>query len=103
MVRGSVIPSQVTQDLEDTLIPWMLMRSNSLSFGKGKCHRVHEMVVSSAVEKIQRDCDARKGNGKQSSGKGQQSNSWSKSDGKGKSKESKGKSKGKSKRFQRQG
>ena len=56
--------------------------------------------LSSSKRKItfQRDCNARKGNGKQSFGKGKQSNSGSKSDGKGKSKESKGrKSKGKSK------
>ena len=58
---------------------------NSLSSSKGKIT-------------FQRDCNARKGNGKQSFGKGKQSNSWPKSDGKGKSKESKGrKSKGKSK------
>ena len=50
---------------------------------------------------FQRDCNARKSTGKQSSGKGKQSKSWSKSEpsfsGKGKSKENKGKSKGKSK------
>ena len=58
---------------------------NSLSSSKGKIT-------------FQRDCNARKCTGKQSFGKGKQSNSWSKSDGKGKSKESKGrKSKGKSK------
>ena len=51
-----------------------------------------------------RDCNASKSTGKQSSGKGKQSKSWSKSEGKGKSKEIKGKSKGKSKgnkRYQR--
>ena len=58
---------------------------NSLSSSKGKIT-------------FQRDCNARKGNGKQSFGKGKQSNSWSKSDGNGKSKESKGRtSKGKAK------
>ena len=46
---------------------------------------------------FQRDCNARKNTGKQSSGKGKQSKSWSKSEGKGKSKENKGKSTGKSK------
>ena len=50
---------------------------------------------------FQRDCNARKGRGKQSYGKGKQSKSWSKSEpphsGKGKSKENNGKSKGKSK------
>ena len=46
---------------------------------------------------FQRDCNARKSTGKQSSGKGKQSKSCSKSEGKGKSKENKGKSYGKSK------
>ena len=67
---------------------------NSLSSGKGegspspcdgclKCGGAH----------FQRDCNVRKGTGKQSSGKGKQSKSWSKSEGKGKSKENKRKSK----------
>ena len=43
---------------------------------------------------FQRDCNARKSTGKQSSCKGKQSKSWSKSEGKGKSKENKGKSTG---------
>ena len=43
---------------------------------------------------FQRDSNARKGNGKQSSGKGNQKKSLSKSEGKEKSKESKGESKG---------
>ena len=46
---------------------------------------------------FQRDCNARKGNSKQSSGKGTLSKSWSKSECTGKSKENKRKSKGKSK------
>ena len=68
---------------------------NSLSSGKGhgsssprdgwfKCGGAH----------FQRDCNARKNTGKQSSGKGKQSKSWCKSEGKGKSKENKQKSKG---------
>ena len=44
---------------------------------------------------FQRDCDARKSTGKQSSGKGKQSKSWSKGEGKGKGKENDRKSKGK--------
>ena len=52
----------------------------------------------SAVEHVyQRDCNARKSTGKQSSGKGKQSKSWSKNEGKGKTKENEGKSKGQSK------
>ena len=47
-----VIPSRVTRDRVDTQIPLMLMRSTlSLSrVAKEKGHRVHETVVSSAVE-----------------------------------------------------
>ena len=56
-----------------------------------KCGSVH----------FQRDCNAHKGTGKQSFGKGKQSKSWFKSEssitGKGKSKENKRKSKGTSK------
>ena len=51
-------------------------------------------VVKCGGAHVQRDCDARKNTGKQSSGKGNQSKSWSKSEGKGESKENKGKSKG---------
>ena len=47
-----MIPSQVTKDLEDTLIPWMLMRSIFDHPAKAMGHRVREMVVSSAVELI---------------------------------------------------
>ena len=50
---------------------------------------------------FQRDCNVRKGTGKQSYGKGKQSKSWSQSEpshsGKGESKDNTGKSKGKSK------
>ena len=64
---------------------------NSLSSGNGKgssspragcfkCDGAH----------FQRECNARIGNGKQSSGKGKQSKSWPKGDGKVKSEESKG-------------
>ena len=74
---------------------------NSLSSGKGngsssprdgcfKCGGAH----------FQRNCNARKGTGKQSHGKGKQSKSWSKSEpshsGKGNSKKNKSKSTGKS-------
>ena len=49
------------------------------------------------VAHFQRDCNARKSTGKQSSGKGKQSKPWSKSEGKGKSGENKGNPKEKSK------
>ena len=65
---------------------WMLMRSTLSRLAKGqgssspcdgcfKCGGAH----------FQRDCDARKSTGKQSSGKGKQSKPWFKSEGKGKS------------------
>ena len=59
---------------------------NTLSrLAKEKSHRVRVMWILSAVEFIfERDCNARKSTGKQSSGKGKQSKSWSKSEGKGK-------------------
>ena len=75
-----VIPSRVTLALVDSQIPWMLTQSILLYLAKEKGHRVRAMGVSSAVEHIFKE-----------TGKGQQSNSWSKSDGKGKSEESKGK------------
>ena len=68
---------------------------NSLSrLAREKGHRVRVMGVfflSSGGAHFQRDCNARKSTGKQSSGKGIKSKSWSKSEGKGKSKENKGK------------
>ena len=48
----SAIPSQVTQDLEDTLIPWMLTRSIPSHLARNEGHRVHGMVVLSTVEHI---------------------------------------------------
>ena len=94
MVSGSVIPSRVTRDRVDTLIPWMLMRSTLSRLAEEKGHRVMGVFKCGGAQ-FQRDCNARKSTGKQSSGKGKQSKSWSKSEGKGKSKEKKGKSKGK--------
>ena len=47
-----MISSQVTQDLGYTPIPWMLMRSILVHLAEKKGHRVHEMVVPSAVEHI---------------------------------------------------
>ena len=93
-----MIPCRVTRVLVDTQIPRMLMRSTLSRLAKGqgsasprdgcfKCGGAH----------FQRDCDARKNTGKQSSGKGKQSKPWFKSEGKGKSKENKGEFKGKSK------
>ena len=88
----------VTRVRVDIQIPWILMRSILSRLAREKGHRVHVMgVFKCSGAHFQRDCDARKNKGKQSSGKGKQSKSWSKSEGKGKSKENKGKSKGKSK------
>ena len=71
---------------------------NTLSSGKGKgSSSPRDGCFKCGGAHFQRDCKARKSTGKHSSGKGRQSNSWSKSEGKGKSKENKGKSKGKSK------
>ena len=47
-----VIPSRVTRDRVDTLIPWMLMRSILSRLAKEKGHRVRVMGVSRAVEHI---------------------------------------------------
>ena len=82
--------------LVDTQIPCMLMRSTlSLSSGKGKgLSSPRDECCECGGANFQRDCNARKSTGKQSSGKGKQSKSWSS---KGKSGENKGKSKGKSK------
>ena len=75
------------------------MRSTlSLSSGKGKgSSRPRDGCFKCGGAHFQRDCNARKSTGKQSSDKGKRSKSWSKSEGKGKSKEKKGKTKGKSK------
>ena len=45
-----MVPCQATQDLEDTLNPWMLTRSILLHPAQEKGDRVHETVVSNAVE-----------------------------------------------------
>ena len=67
---------------------------NSLSSGKGKgSSSLRDGCFKCDGAHFQRDCNAHKSTGKQWSGKGKQSKSWSKSEGKGKSKESKGKSK----------
>ena len=93
-----MIPSRVTRVRVDTQIPWMLMRSTSLSSGKGKgSSSPLDGCLKCGGAHFQRDCNARKSTGKQSSGKGKQSKSWSKSEGKGMSKENKENSKGKSK------
>ena len=54
-------------------------------------------ILKCGASQYQRDCNARKSTGKQSSGKRKQSKPWSKSEDKGKSKDNKGKSKEKSK------
>ena len=93
-----MIPSQVAQDLEDTLIPWMLMRSILFLSGEGKgSSSPRDGCFMCGGAHFQRDCDARERNGKQSFGKGKQSKSCSESEGKGKSKERKRPSKRKSK------
>ena len=72
---------------------------NSLSSGKGKgSSSPRDGCLKCGGAHFQRDCNARKCTGKQSSGKGKRSKSWSKIEGKRKSKENKGKTKGKSKR-----
>ena len=61
---------------------------NSISSGKGKgSSSPRDGCVKCGGAHFQRDCDARKSTGKQSSGKGKQSKSWSKSEGKGKRKQ----------------
>ena len=75
---------------------------DSLSSGEGKgSSSPRDGCCKCGGAHVQRDCNARKGTGKQSYGKGKQSKSWSTSEqshsGKGKSKENKGKSKGKPK------
>ena len=54
MVEGSVTPSQTTQDLEDTLIPWMLMRVNSFSSVKGKANRASHGPRVMVKERVRR-------------------------------------------------
>ena len=73
------------------------MRSTLLRLAKEEGHRVRDGCFKCGGAHCQRDCSARKSTGKQSSGKGKQSKSWSKSEGQGKSEENTGKSKGKSK------
>ena len=64
---------------------------NSLSSGKGKgSSSPRDECCKCVGAHFQRDCIARKSTGKQSSGKGKQSKSWSKSEGKEKSKDNKG-------------
>ena len=93
-----MIPSRMTRVRVDTQNLWMLMRSTLPCLAQEKGHRVRVMgVFQCGGAHFQRDCNARKSTGKQSSGKDKQSKSWSKSEGKGKSKENKGKSKGTSK------
>ena len=71
---------------------------NSLSRLAKENGRVRVMgVFKCGSAHLQRDCNAHRSTGKQPSGKGKQSKSWSKSEGKGKSSENKDKSKGKSK------
>ena len=59
---------------------------NSLSYDKGKGPSRPRGGCFKGGAHFQPDCNARRGNGKQSFGKGKQSKSWSKSDGQGKSK-----------------
>ena len=77
--RGQSDPMDV--DAVNSLSSGTGIGSSSPRDGRFKCGGAH----------FQRDCNARKNTGKQSSGKGKQSKSWSKSEGKGKSKENKGK------------
>ena len=60
---------------------------NSLSSDKGKgSSSPRDACLKCGEAHFQRDCNARKSTGEQSSGKGKQSKSWSKSQGKGKRK-----------------
>ena len=64
---------------------------NSLLSGKGKgSSSPRDGCFKCGGAHFQRDCNARKNAGKQSSGKCKQSRSWSKSEGKGKTKENQG-------------
>ena len=92
------------QDLEDNLIPWMLMRSLLFHPAKEKGHRVHEMVCfkCGGAHCHRNLCNARIGNGMQSSGNGKQNKSWSMSDGKAKERVRRARENAKEiKRFQR--
>ena len=63
---------------------------HSLSSGKGEgSSSPRDGCFKCGGAHFQRDCNASKSTGKQSSGQGRQSKSWSKSEGKGKSKENK--------------
>ena len=67
---------------------------SSLLLGKGQgSSSPRDGCFKCGEAQFQRDCNARKNTGKQSSGKGNQSKSWSKREFKGKIKENKGKSK----------
>ena len=71
---------------------------NSFSSGKGKgSPSPRDGCFTCGGAHFQRDCNARKSTGNQSSGKDKQSKSWSKSESNGKSKENNGKFKGNSK------
>ena len=83
--------------LMDTQIPWMLMRSVLSRLARERSSSPRDGYFKFGDTHFQPDCNARKGTGKQSSGKGKQSKSLSKSEGKERNKESKGESKGKSK------
>ena len=92
-----MIPSHATQDLEDTLTPWTLMRSILFHPAKEKGHCV-EMVVSSAVEHMFKET-AVHANATASNhlAKANRASHGQRVEGKGKSKEIKEKSKGTSK------
>ena len=44
-----MVPCQATQDLEDTLNPWMLTRSILLHPAQEKGDRVHETVIFNEI------------------------------------------------------
>ena len=48
----SVIPDQVTHELEDNLIPWIMMRSILCHPEKEKDHRILEIIVSRTKELV---------------------------------------------------
>ena len=87
-----MIPSRVRLALVDVSDPMDVDAVNPLSSGQGKgSSSPRDGCLKCGGAQFQRDCYARKNTGKQSSGKGKQSKSWSKSERKGKSKDNKAK------------
>ena len=88
-------------DLRERSDPMDVKAVNSFSSGKENGCQIRDGFLKCGGAHFQLNCSASKNAGKQSTGNGNQSKSWSKSEpsitGKGKSEENNGKSKGKSK------